>query len=441
MKFSLWQKWFHRKAKRSNGGRRHARPQPSFRPRLEALEDRLTPDAGQALLVEAPPTNIFGEPIDIHVILQGHPASGHIVRPGQMTFLVDGTVEGTAPVSADFWVADFTLTTVPVGSHQVTAQYSGDLFYPPNEGSTMIQVVSAQFVVSAPGSVTANTPFSFTVTVRDQFGNTVKDYWGTVHFSSSDRSAMLPADSMLTGGTGTVRATLQTFGVQTLTVTDTANSSLTGTTTIQSTRSNAGFVQQLYLDLLDRAADADGLTFWSTVLDRGISARSQVALAIENSAEYRIDVIANFYQTLLGRAGDPTGFASWMNFLNNGGLVQQLKGTILASPEYVQLHGGTNCGFLSAVYQDIFGRAIDPGAAQACGLFLANDGSRQELVYGLQGSQEGLIGLVQSHYLKFLHRVGELASVSFWVALEQQPLPDELIVAGILGSPEYLSVA
>jgi hypothetical protein len=31
--------------------------------------------------------------------------------------------------------------------------------------------------------------------------------------------------------------------------------------------------------------------------------------------------------------------------------------------------------------------------------------------------------------------------VSFWVGLEQQPLPDELIVAGFLGSPEYLSVA
>jgi hypothetical protein len=42
--------------------------------------------------------------------------------------------------------------------------------------------------------------------------------------------------------------------------------------------------------------------------------------------------------------------------------------------------------------------------------------------------------------MSFLRRVGEPAGVSFWVSLESQPQPDELIVAGILGSPEYLSL-
>jgi outer membrane autotransporter protein len=50
-----------------------------------------------------------------------------------------------------------------------------------------------------------------------------------VHFTSSDGSAVLPANATLTNGVGTFTATLKTAGTQTITATDTATASITGT--------------------------------------------------------------------------------------------------------------------------------------------------------------------------------------------------------------------
>jgi uncharacterized repeat protein (TIGR01451 family) len=99
-----------------------------------------------------------------------------------------------------------------------------------NSASVMVPTLPAtHFVVSAPASVTAGQPFTFTVTALDQFNNTAAGYVGTVHFTSSDAGVILPADSTLTNGTGTFSATLNTAGPQTITATDTAVSSITGT--------------------------------------------------------------------------------------------------------------------------------------------------------------------------------------------------------------------
>ena len=51
--------------------------------------------------------------------------------------------------------------------------------------------------------------FNFTVTAQDAYNNTVTGYSGTLHFSSSDAAATLPANATLTGGTGTFSATLE----------------------------------------------------------------------------------------------------------------------------------------------------------------------------------------------------------------------------------------
>jgi hypothetical protein len=88
---------------------------------------------------------------------------------------------------------------------------------------------ATHFTVSAPSSATAGNAFNFTVTAQDQFNNTATGYAGTVHFTSTDGSAILPANSTLSNGTGTFSATLVTAGSQTITATDTVTSSIHGT--------------------------------------------------------------------------------------------------------------------------------------------------------------------------------------------------------------------
>jgi subtilisin-like proprotein convertase family protein len=83
-----------------------------------------------------------------------------------------------------------------------------------------------------PSSTTAGTPGSFTVTAQDANGNVATNFTGTVHFTSSDPQAALPADYTFTpadAGRHTFTTTLTTAGAQSLTATDTAASGLSGT--------------------------------------------------------------------------------------------------------------------------------------------------------------------------------------------------------------------
>jgi len=84
-------------------------------------------------------------------------------------------------------------------------------------------------VTPANSSVTAGTAVSLAVTALDASNAAVGNYVGTVHFTSSDGQAVMPADSKLTNGTGMFSATLKTAGSQTIIVTDATTPSISGT--------------------------------------------------------------------------------------------------------------------------------------------------------------------------------------------------------------------
>jgi hypothetical protein len=82
------------------------------------------------------------------------------------------------------------------------------------------------FGLTAPASTTANSPFSVTVTALNGDGSTGTGYRGTVHFTSSDGSATLPANyTFIAGDNGAHTFTgvvLATPGSRTITVADIA---------------------------------------------------------------------------------------------------------------------------------------------------------------------------------------------------------------------------
>src|SRR5260370_9603407 len=88
---------------------------------------------------------------------------------------------------------------------------------------------ATHFSVVTPANDTAGTSFTFTVNALDASNNVATGYSGTVHFTSTDSQAALPANSTLTNGTATFSATLKTIGSQTITATDTATASIIGT--------------------------------------------------------------------------------------------------------------------------------------------------------------------------------------------------------------------
>jgi hypothetical protein len=83
--------------------------------------------------------------------------------------------------------------------------------------------------VSAPPSAMPGTSFNITVTALDSAGVTVNGYTDSIHFTSSDGAATLPADSTLTNGVGQFSVTLSTVGNQTITATDAIYANITAT--------------------------------------------------------------------------------------------------------------------------------------------------------------------------------------------------------------------
>jgi hypothetical protein len=125
-----------------------------------------------------------------------------------------------------------------------TSTHQGTLSFTTPVGTTTISIMSAaapgvatHFSIGAPASTTAGSAFSITVTALDAFNNSCPLYTGTVHFTSSDGAAVLPANYTFTAGDAGVHTfsngvTLKTAGNKSVTVTDTASSSITASASL-----------------------------------------------------------------------------------------------------------------------------------------------------------------------------------------------------------------
>ena len=106
--------------------------------------------------------------------------------------------------------------TIEAASSPLTAATSGSF--------TVNAAGATHFTVTGfPSPTTAGAAHNVTVTAYDAYGNVATGYTGTVHFTSSDAQAVLPANYTFTAGDAghTFSATLETAGTQSITATDT----------------------------------------------------------------------------------------------------------------------------------------------------------------------------------------------------------------------------
>jgi autotransporter-associated beta strand protein len=113
---------------------------------------------------------------------------------------------------------------------------------------TRVAGPATQYLVSAPSTSQAGTPFDVTVSALDPDGNIVQTYVGTVHFTTSDPTGgILPDDYTFTAADSGVHTfgggvTLYTAGDETLTVTD-INTGINQTVTVTVTPAPANHFQ------------------------------------------------------------------------------------------------------------------------------------------------------------------------------------------------------
>ena len=286
----------------------------------------------------------------------------------------------------------------------------------------------------APG-VTSQT---FTVVVKDD--NVFQSFNKTINLALSN----------LNGG--------PTFGtpvIATLTLieADAPGSGGTGGSGGNPPPSISGFVSQVYLDVLRRPVDSGGLAAWTNFLNGGGS-RTQMVFDVEQSQEYRTLVINTLYNQYLHRAADSGGLNAFLSFMANGGTDEQVAELLAGSSEFYQKAGSTHDGFLNALYLDALNRGVDPQGRSTFDQFLANGGTTQQVATIILTSGEYRTDLIQSWYVRFLHRPADSAGLNAWLSLFRNGIQgptnifnpggssvtqvtDELIIAMLVGSQEY----
>jgi hypothetical protein len=127
-----------------------------------------------------------------------------------------------------------TLGSIPVGAVPHFASptlWKDRILVGTMAGIASVRVTSTLTVSGLASPRTAGVAGSIAVTALDAGNKVVTGYRGTVHFTSTDAAAVLPVDYTFTAadnGTHVFAVTLKTYGIQSVTATDTVTASIKG---------------------------------------------------------------------------------------------------------------------------------------------------------------------------------------------------------------------
>jgi uncharacterized protein (TIGR03118 family) len=391
-------------------------------------------------------------------------SGGTFTVSGDHTYTEDGTFTVTTTITHESTTATVTSTaTVAEASLATTAvPVSGFEFTP------LTDVGVASFTHGS-GTEPAS-DFSATINWGDGTSST-----GTVVPSGTVYSVVgshTYSDESTSGNFGSSQAYPVTVTIQDDTSTSTVSTSASILEELlpngQRGTVSQRFISEMYRDLLHRAVDQGGLDTWTAQLDalvaQGVSmaqAEATIVFAIETEShhEYFQALVHSFYEQYLHRSEGPADMVSFNNDVNflaaNVPLWPhqvtfadtQVRLMFLTSPEYAQLHGGSdNAAYVEALYQDNLGRtaAGDAGAANLINELNQGTLTRGQAAAGVLASIEYLADEVTGYYEAYLGRPPSTQSDLTHVqalALEMQAgQPEEFVIAGILGDSgqEYL---
>jgi hypothetical protein len=215
------------------------------------------------------------------------------------------------------------------------------------------------------------------------------------------------------------------------------NAGDTSTPVAGSGPSNERWINQIFIDLLGRTADAASLSTYGGLLGSG-TPRATVAQSVLTSVEYRSGLVTSFYSTFLHRTPSAAEVSFWMPAFVANLTDEQIEAQILASPEYFALAGGSNTAWLTRVFNDVLGRT--PSASDLS-VFATLLGSSSRTTVGLQilTSNEAANRRVQQYYARYLRRAATTPEATSFVSALMGGTSNEQVIAQILAADEYFN--
>jgi hypothetical protein len=96
---------------------------------------------------------------------------------------------------------------------------------------------------------------------------------------------------------------------------------------------DAAWVTALYNNLLGRAPDPQGLSYWVNYIQT--NSRQSVVLGFVTSSEYRLSLINGWFEEYLSRPADPSGAQYWLGQMEQGLTQDEMQVALLTSDEFV----------------------------------------------------------------------------------------------------------
>jgi hypothetical protein len=212
-----------------------------------------------------------------------------------------------------------------------------------------------------------------------------------------------------------------------------------GDVVVTSIPSNPFQVSGWYKDVLGRAPDSTGASYWLAQLnEHQIPVVKLVTGFLSTPEHYAIDV-DQLYSTYLHRGADSAGLAFWTNLLTQGIDGRQLIVDFLLSAEYQRLHAD-DTSFVQAMYHDVLTRAAGASEVSTWQQQLAAGAlNRLAVARAFVTSSEADHDVVIQDFERFLGRAPEAAAEQYFVAALQNgtETPDHIVVDLMLTGEYY----
>jgi len=203
---------------------------------------------------------------------------------------------------------------------------------------------------------------------------------------------------------------------------------------------NADFVAGAVQTLLHRDFQASTDQRYVDALNNGSASTLDVTSQIVMSDEGIQAQVTDLYRTVLGRDPDQGGATFFFSLLKAGLPLQNAKAIMFASDEFFTVFGGgTNQGFLNALYGAQMGRMVDSVGSNVFGSQLNGGARRDAVAIQIINSFEGTQKETRVLYDNLLERAPEPLGFNFFSGLLQIPTPEQSILAQIVGSQEFFN--
>lgn len=255
--------------------------------------------------------------------------------------------------------------------------------------------------------------------------------------------------------------------------------SATDTTAATAGLADAAFVDKLYNDILGRAGDEAGKSYWLELLANQTATRDDVTYSFFSSAEFQnfigttqqtgatagltdAEFINGLYTSILGRAGDEAGVAYWSTLLSGQAATRDdVAAMFEATPEARAMssktvavaasYGLKDASYIDTLYRNVLGRVADEaGLAYWTGLLSSGKATGAQIEAQLMASAEAqVVGAAQQAgtfngindsqfidqlYANILGRAADETGKAYWEELLSSGRSTRLDVTGAFRS-------